>query len=227
MTQETIQRQGKHPRIRRGWESCGCTSMTVTTPSWEFWSSHQIRTCPRKAKRDFVLLWNLLRFCECWGKEAIRRWPGCKKVAVAEADLRRQSYCTITTKCSRYVTRYTYCSLGNMFTTWSYTLLNRKMFTSSRSSLTGQSGRWPTLLLGLCASEFRRNRKGPPRYLLVLMRLPSRAYSHFISPMSAHSLRELLCLPFWTRSWIRRLSLFPKGRSFQIVCRLIRRFFEG
>jgi len=84
----------------------------------------------------------------------------------------RSVYCTITTKCSRYVTRYTYCSLGNMFTTWSYTLLNRKMFTSIRSSLAGQSDRWPTLLLGLCASEFRRNRRGPPRYLL--MRLPSR-----------------------------------------------------
>jgi len=120
------------------------------------------------------------------------------RITTVNQDMKFRVYCTITTKCSRYVTRYTYCSLGNMFTTWSYTLLNRKMFTSSQSSLAGQSDRWPTLLLGLC-----------------------------VSPMSAHLLRELLCLPLSTRSWTRRLSLFPKGHSFQTVCRLIRRFLEG
>jgi len=38
--------------------------------------------------------------------------------------------------------------------------------------LANRTAGWLSLLLGLCASEFRRNRKGPPRYLL--MRLPSR-----------------------------------------------------
>jgi len=92
--------------------------------------------------------------------------------------------------------------------------------------LANRTAGWLSLLLGLCASEFRRNRKGHPGtyYEVAIAR---RAYSHFISQMSAHSLRELLCLPLSTRSWTRRLSLFPKGHSFQIVCRLIRRFLKG
>ena len=92
------------------------------------------------------------------------------------------AYCTITTECSRYVTCYTYGSLGKMFTTQSYTLPNRKMFISSRSLLVGRSDRWLTepALVRLGGTEV--GAKAPTNEVAVVRRA---YHSHFMSPMAA------------------------------------------